>query len=153
MSLKAHTVRSETVFGNWKPFKNDEKWFLFHFKSFFVLKLFKFVLTFWLYRKNGLIRKKTLISSRQIKKKNYLQKKGSQRMTFALLIEYIMKNIFLENHTQNVVEKLFPDLLLKSRDLVYLWIVSLNFNTVCFYCMPSWGILIYTETKLQNICF
>ena len=58
-------------------------------------------------------------------------------MTFALLIEYIMKNIFLENHTQNVVEKLFPDLLLKSRDLVYLWIVSLNFNTVCFYCMPS----------------
>ena len=58
-------------------------------------------------------------------------------MTFALLIEYIMKNIFLENHAQNVVEKLFPDLLLKSRDLVYLWIVSLNFNTVCFYCMPS----------------
>ena len=58
-------------------------------------------------------------------------------MTFALLIEYIMKNIFLENHTQNVVEKLFPDLLLKSRDLVHLWIVSLNFNTVCFYCMPS----------------
>ena len=58
-------------------------------------------------------------------------------MTFALLIEYIMKNIFPENHTQNVVEKLFPDLLLKSRDLVYLWIVSLNFNTVCFYCMPS----------------
>ena len=58
-------------------------------------------------------------------------------MTFALLIEYIMKNIFLENHTQNVVEKLFPDLLLKSRDLVYLWIVNLNFNTVCFYCMPS----------------
>ena len=58
-------------------------------------------------------------------------------MTFALLIEYIKRNIFLENHTQNVVEKLFPDLLLKSRDLVYLWIVSLNFNTVCFYCMPS----------------
>ena len=58
-------------------------------------------------------------------------------MTFALLIEYITRNIFLENHTQNVVEKLFPDLLLKSRDLVYLWIVSLNFNTVCFYCMPS----------------
>ena len=27
------TLRSETTFGNWKPFKNDEKWFLFHLKS------------------------------------------------------------------------------------------------------------------------
>ena len=30
-----HTPRSETVFGNWKPFKSDEKCFLFHLKSSF----------------------------------------------------------------------------------------------------------------------
>ena len=33
--LKAHTLRSETIFGNCKPFKNDEKRFLFHLKSSF----------------------------------------------------------------------------------------------------------------------
>ena len=29
------TLRSETIFGNWKPFKNDEKCFLFRLKSSF----------------------------------------------------------------------------------------------------------------------
>ena len=29
------TLRCETIFGNWKPFKNDEKWFLYHLKSSF----------------------------------------------------------------------------------------------------------------------
>ena len=27
------TLKSETIFGNWKPFKNDEKYFLLHLKS------------------------------------------------------------------------------------------------------------------------
>ena len=34
-------------------------------------------------------------------------------MKFGQLIEYNMRNIFLENHTQNVVEKLVPDSFLK----------------------------------------
>ena len=29
------TLKSETIFGNWKPIKNDEKYFLFHLKSSF----------------------------------------------------------------------------------------------------------------------
>ena len=29
------TRRSETIFSNWKPVNNKEKWFLFHLKSFF----------------------------------------------------------------------------------------------------------------------
>ena len=29
------TLRSETIFSSWKPFKNDEKCFLFHLKRFF----------------------------------------------------------------------------------------------------------------------
>ena len=33
--LKRRTLMSETNFGNWKPFKNDEKCFLFHLKSSF----------------------------------------------------------------------------------------------------------------------
>ena len=38
-----HTVRSETIFVNLKPFKHDEKSFLFHPKALFVLKMFKFL--------------------------------------------------------------------------------------------------------------
>ena len=32
-AILRRTLRSETVFGNLKPFKNDEKYFLFHLKS------------------------------------------------------------------------------------------------------------------------
>ena len=40
-NLKAHSLRSETIFDNCKPFKNDElikidkKWFSFHLNSSF----------------------------------------------------------------------------------------------------------------------
>ena len=40
--------------------------------------------------------------------------KENQIMKFGQLMEYIMRNIFLQNQTQNVVEKLVPDLLLKK---------------------------------------
>ena len=30
---------------------------------------------------------------------------------------------------------------------------SLKFSTVCFVCIPSWGLSKYIETKLQNTCF
>ena len=36
-------------------------------------------------------------------------------MKFAQLIEYNMRNILLKNHTQNVVEKLFPGPFLKLK--------------------------------------
>ena len=43
-----------------------------------------------------------------------LRNKDNQANKFGPLREYNMKNIFLKNHTQNVVEKLVPDLFLKS---------------------------------------
>ena len=43
---------------HWKPFKNDEKCFLFHLKSSFRSQdTYVFVIAFWSCRKNGLIRK------------------------------------------------------------------------------------------------
>ena len=33
--LQRRTLRTETIFCNWKPFKNDGKWFLFQLKSSF----------------------------------------------------------------------------------------------------------------------
>ena len=35
-------------------------------------------------------------------------------MKFGQLIEHNMRNTFLKNHTQDVVEKLFPDSFIKS---------------------------------------
>ena len=42
MQTQRRTIRSETIFGNWKFFKNDEKCILFQ-KALFVLKIFKFL--------------------------------------------------------------------------------------------------------------
>ena len=59
----------------------------------------------------------------------------------------------MKNHSQNVVEKLFPDPFLKNQNWTYLWINSLKFHTVCFYCMTSGGLSDYIKTKLQTSCF
>ena len=75
-------------------------------------------------------------------------------MKFGQLIEYNMKSIsFLKNHTQTAVEILFPDPFLKHQNWVCLWINSLTFYTICFYCMPSCGLPKYIETKPQTTCF
>ena len=46
---------------------------------------------------------------------NISRSKGNHTMEFGPLIEYnVRNNFFLKNHTQNVVEKLFPDPFLKN---------------------------------------
>ena len=40
-NIQRRTLRSEIIFGDWNPFKNDEKCFLFHLKS--SLRIFKFL--------------------------------------------------------------------------------------------------------------
>ena len=47
---------------------------------------------------------------------NISRSKRNQKMKFGRLIEYNMRNIFIENHTKIVVEKLFPHPFLKSRN-------------------------------------
>ena len=60
------------------------------------------------------------------------------------------ETFFLKNHVENVVEELFPDSLLENQNWAYLWIICLKFYTVCFYCVPSWGLAKYFKTKLQT---
>ena len=43
-------------------------------------------------------------------------KAKKKAMKFGQLIEHNMTNIFLKNHTQNVVEKLFPGPFLKNQN-------------------------------------
>ena len=55
---KRFVLGSETISDNWKPFKNDEKCFLFHVKSSFLSSyIYIFILIFWLCRKNVWIRR------------------------------------------------------------------------------------------------
>ena len=74
-------------------------------------------------------------------------------MKFDQLKEYNMRKIFLKNYTQDVTEKLDPNPFLRNQNWVYLWINSLKFYIVYLYCMPSWGLSKYIETKLQTTCF
>ena len=58
----------------------------------------------------------------------------------------------MKNNTQNVLENLFPDPILKDQNGVYLWINNLKIYAVCFDCMLGWGLSKYIETKLQITC-
>ena len=62
------------------------------------------------------------------------------------------ETFFLKNHTQNVVEKLFPCPFLKNQNWAYLWINIPKFYIFCFNCLPSWGLSKMIKTKLQPIC-
>ena len=47
---------------------------------------------------------------------NISRTKDNQTMEPGQLMEYNMRNIFLKNHTQNVVHKLVPDPFLKNQN-------------------------------------
>ena len=47
---------------------------------------------------------------------NISRRKGNQTMKFGQVIEYDMKNIFIEKSYTNSVEKLFPDPYLKNEN-------------------------------------
>ena len=65
---------------------------------------------------------------------NISRSKDNQTKKFGQLT---WETFLLKNHTQNMVEKLFPDPFLKNQNFTYLWINSLKFYKVCFYCIPS----------------
>ena len=59
----SHLPKKYVLFASVKALKNDENAFYFILKAPFVFKIVSFfVLTFWSYRKSGLIKKITLIS-------------------------------------------------------------------------------------------
>ena len=69
---------------------------------------------------------------------NTPRSKSNRTMKFGQNI--IRQTFLLKNHTQNLVEKLFPDLFLKNQNWAYSWINSLKFYIVYFCCMLSWEI-------------
>ena len=65
-----------------------------------------------------------------------------------------MRSIVLEKLYAKSVEGSIPSSFSKkNQNEAYLWINSLKFKTVCFYCMSSCGLWKYIETKLQTTWF
>ena len=69
--------------------------------------------------------------------KNSLRSKDNHAMKFGQVIEFKMGNIFLEKSYGICCGELLPDFFLKNQNGAYLWINSLKFYTVYFYCMPN----------------
>ena len=99
LKLDSHLPKKLVLLLQRKPFKKDEKCFLFHIKSFFRSQDIQiFVLTFWSFRKNGLIRKIRLISRlwrhslvyKKLQHKYYpisQEVRGNQAMEFGQVIK------------------------------------------------------------------
>ena len=56
--------------------------------------------------------------------------------------QFTKEIFFLKNHTQNVGEKLVPDLFIKSQNQAYFWINNLKCYTVCF--------LLYAQVEIYQ---
>ena len=74
-------------------------------------------------------------------------------MNYSQLIECNMRSIFLEKSYTKCGEETSPRPFSEKLKWAYIWINSLKFYTVCFYCLASWGLLKYIKTKLQTTCF
>ena len=84
---------------------------------------------------------------------NISTSKGNQTVKFGQLIEYNLRNIFAEKSYTKYTAESIPRPLSK----ISKWSISLdqqcNVFSVCFYCMLIWGLLKYSDVKLQTTCF
>ena len=76
-----------------------------------------------------------------------------RQQNFDKLIEYNMKNIFLKKSLTKYGVEANPINFSKKSNWAYLLINSLKFYTNCLYCMLSWGLSKYIESKLQTLHF
>ena len=74
-------------------------------------------------------------------------------MKFGQLIEYDMRNFFLEKSFTKCHGETIPRRFSKNPNLAYIWINRLKDDTVCFYCIRSWGVSKYSKTKPQTTSF
>ena len=109
------------TFDHLKPFKIDEKCFLFYLEGSFHLN---FVSNFWSFRKTAWLKRsgysQNLWHHNLVNKQllhNISKSKDNQTMKFGHSIEWEI--FFLKNHTQNVVEKVFLDPPLKNQNWTY----------------------------------
>ena len=79
--------------------------------------------------------------------------KSNQTMNVGQLIEYKRGKTFFKNHTQNEVEKLFPDPFLKNQNWAYYWINSLSFKHFAFIICQVEGYLKILKLSCRPLAF
>ena len=82
---------------------------------------------------------------------NISRSKYDQTMKFVHLIDYNMRNIFLEKSYTKCGRESSPRPFSKNQSWAYHWINSLKVYKICTYCIPSWGLLKYIKTKLRPL--
>ena len=81
---------------------------------------------------------------------NISRSKGSQKMKFCQLIEYNMRNNFLEKSNTKCGGEHF----IKIQNWAYLWINRTSYAIkFAFIVFPSRGVPKYIKTKVLNACF
>ena len=138
------------------PLKLMENAFYFTWKALFILKIFK--LLSWLYGqvdkwldwKVRLISKfMTSQSGKQIIVVHILpntsRRKCNQKIKFGQLIWYKIRKILLQKSFTKYGGETIPRSFSKKSKLS---ICLEKFYIACFYCMPSWGLPQYIDTKL-----
>ena len=90
---------------------------------------------------------------------NISRNKGNETVKFGQLIEYNIRNIitwetfFFEKLSTKCGGETILRPFFKNPNWAYLWINSVKFYTVSFWCMPVWGLSKYNKTKLRTTCF
>ena len=80
---------------------------------------------------------------------NISRNKDNQTMKFCPLLEYKMRNIFIEKSYKKSV----PCPFLKNINWAYLWINSQNLCDLRFYCYPSWNYQILLKVRVRQLAF
>ena len=89
----------------------------------------------------------------QVKKPNSRSKKNQAMKFGQLRREYLTWETFYEKSNTECGGGTIPRPVSKISSWAYLWINSLKFYAVWLYCMPSWELSKYIETKLHTTCF
>ena len=116
--LKAHSQDWDN-FGNWKPFKIDEKWSLFHLGSSSFSKYLIFLSCPFVHIEIGFgLKGKVIFNIYDITTcltnnynkifPNISKSKGNQIINFGQWIEYVNRNIFLEKLCSKCGEETIP---------------------------------------------
>ena len=83
--------------------------------------------------------------------KKHLRSKNNHAIKFGQLIDYNVRNIFLEKSYRKFCRETSPRPFLENWNLAYLWVNSLKFYTVYFYWVPSWWV--YKQRSGTSLSF
>ena len=84
---------------------------------------------------------------------NTLRSRDNHKTQFDQLIEYNMKDVFLQNSYAKRGRQTSPKIFPRNKNRAYLWISSLKFYAVCFILCPIQGLPNILKLKCWPLAF